>query len=266
MTRHPILGIAVPELGWVPSPTYLLRRQCVLGLIEALPRGRLLEIGCGAGAILDDFAKLGYRCDATETSEAAHKIAAQLHAGNPAVAIHRDTQPDWPSTFDLVVACEVLEHIDDDGAALSQWRQWLKPGGRILISVPAHRRRWNASDEWAGHFRRYEKSDLLGLLGRGGFEIERILTYGFPIANLIEPVRAAVHRRSMQRKGSAVEGGDLRSRNTSRSGIERGVESKLYGLQSSMFGVALMRIGFAMQSLFSGTDLGPGYIVLGRTR
>ena len=52
MEIHPVYGISFPERGWVPAPRYLLRRDRVLRLLARLPVGRLLEIGCGSGALL----------------------------------------------------------------------------------------------------------------------------------------------------------------------------------------------------------------------
>src|SRR3546814_6549126 len=72
------------------------------------------------------------------------------------------------------MAFEVLEHIEDDHAALRQWLGWLKPGGILLMSVPAHPSQWNAADVWAGHFRRYRKRELLGLVEENVLELEHV--------------------------------------------------------------------------------------------
>ena len=59
MAFHPILGVSAPERGRAPAPRYLLRRDRILDLIDGLPRGHLLEVGCGAGALLADFCLWG---------------------------------------------------------------------------------------------------------------------------------------------------------------------------------------------------------------
>ena len=73
--------------------------------------------------------------------------------------------------FDLLCAFEVIEHIDDDLGALSEWARHLSDDGHVLISVPAHMRRFGTSDAAVGHFRRYDAIDLDRLFDSLGFEI-----------------------------------------------------------------------------------------------
>ena len=187
-----------------------------------------------------------------------------IHEHNPDVHIHANAPATWQGTFDYVLAFEVLEHIERDDDALRQWAGWLKPGGRLVMSVPAHRARWSASDVWAGHFRRYERTDMAKLLDASGLTVISFECYGFPLANIIEPIRAWLHVRALRRDRANPESPALRAANTSRSGTERGVESRLYPLQSSIIGTAIMRFSFLLQGLFARTDLGTGYLVVAR--
>lgn len=266
--RHPTYGVALPDLGWVPAPSYLLRRDRILKIMGSLPTGLALEVGCGAGALIDDLLRRGYKCQAIETSANACNLARTLHRANPDTQIHSDPPSGWVGTFDYVLAFEVLEHIERDREALLQWREWLKAEGYLLISVPAHQRRWSASDVWAGHCRRYERADLVDLLERSGFQALRIECYGFPLANFMEPVRAWLHSRALLRDGQsrAATSAEQREINTRRSGTQRGAEVRLYPLQASIVGTALMRLSFILQSLFVGTEFGPGYLVLARKK
>ncbi|HYU32889.1 MAG TPA: class I SAM-dependent methyltransferase [Thermoanaerobaculia bacterium] len=256
MERHPLFGPTAPHLGWVPAPRYALRRARLLDLAEPLGGGRLLEIGPGSGALLADLTDLGFSCEALETSEEAVRLATAL---NPEIRITRSPDPAWHEAFDVLVACEVLEHIEDDRAALEEWRGWLRPGGHLLLSVPAHARRWSATDVWAGHFRRYEKDGLRGLLERAGFAVAELECYGFPLSNLVEPLRAWSHRRALARR----EGGGL-AEATAQSGVERGLEARLWPLQASAPGRLLFRAAFRLQEIFRNRDLGTGYLVLAR--
>ena len=77
--------------------------------------------------------------------------------------------------FDLVCAFEVLEHIEDDAAAVRQWAARLRPGGWLLLSVPAHQRRYGPADELVGHFRRYDPARLTALLARCGLTDMRVI-------------------------------------------------------------------------------------------
>lgn len=263
---HPIFGIALPQFGWVPAPRYLLRRDRILRLLRSLPAGRLLEIGCGAGALIEDLARAGHSCQAIETSPEAVRLANVIHHSKPNVQIRAEAATDWHDSFDYILSFEVLEHIRDDRQALSQWADWLKTGGYMLVSVPAHRRRWNASDVWAGHFRRYEREELKQLLEETGLTTIVIECYGFPLANVIEPIRGWLHRRALMREGPASSEDQARASNTSRSGTQRTYESRFYPLQVSVIGTAIMRLSFAVQSIFIRTELGTGYLALAQKK
>lgn len=262
MIRHPQFGVIVPDLGWFPGPTYLLRRARVLDLVQELPPGRLLEVGCGAGALLDDFSRMGWNCDALEISELAIEIARSIHRGNQRVTVHSSPSPGWSERFRLVAAFEVLEHVENDLGALQQWTEWVSPGGWLILSVPAHRKRWGPSDVWAGHFRRYDIEDLLELITNAGLELERWECYGFPLANLASVVRSGFHRRRLEeaRRGTPYD----RVVSTSRSGIDRTLEARLFPFQARPPGSWLIRLLLRAQKRFLNRPWGGGYLVLAR--
>jgi hypothetical protein len=106
----------------------------------------------------------------------------------------------------------------------------------------------------------------LRLVDDAGFEVEHFQSYGFPLANLIEPVRAIHHRRQLLRRAAGSGKPASKAAGSARSGVERTLETRLYPLQASLLGVAAMRFFWGFQSLFSGSDLGNGYLVLARRR
>lgn len=120
---------------------------------------------------------------------AAHDLgpdSRRMMRENPALAnsnfkVVEDLAELAPESFDYLFAFEVLEHIEDDGIALRNWMRCLKPGGRLLVSVPAHQRKYGRSDLIVGHVRRYEKPELAGLLKSAGADEIRIVNYGFPL-------------------------------------------------------------------------------------
>lgn len=267
MKKHPFHGISALEKGWAPAPRYLLRRNRVLNLLDLFPRGRLLEIGCGAGAMLHDLSCMGFVVEAVEISPAALDIAYYINQDNPRVTIQQNIQHHWERTFNYILAFEVLEHIEDDLSALKQWQSWLKPDGYLLISVPAHPERWNASDEWAGHFRRYERAGLRGKLEQAGFDIVKMESYGFPLANVIEPIRAYYHANQLKKQKLYLENKDeQRAAHSNRSGVERSLERRLYPLQDSWLGTMVINFFCALQGVFLNTDLGNGFLVLCKKR
>jgi len=104
------------------------------------------------------------------------------------------------ASADTVVACEVLEHIENEDAFLEKVHGHLKPGGHLLLSVPARRSLWASDDEMAGHFRRYEKAELASLLSGHGFRPLEVISYGFPFVNLLREARVMLARRQYAEK------------------------------------------------------------------
>jgi SAM-dependent methyltransferase len=80
--------------------------------------------------------------------------------------------------FDLVCALDVIEHVDDDNAALWELSRVTKRGGTLMISAPLHPSRWTAFDDFVGHKRRYEPPDLIGKLAHHQLVVERSALYG----------------------------------------------------------------------------------------
>ena len=258
MELHPLFGPSLPEKGWVPAPSFLLRRDRILKSMASREPGKLLEIGCGAGSLLREFSLRGYHCEALETSEPALRIARELAGGS--VDFHTEPQPDWAGKFDYVFAFEVLEHIENDRQALALWREWLRPGGILLMSVPAHMRKWTASDIWAGHFRRYEREELVAIIEQAGFTVSVVESYGFPLANLISPLRARAHARELERRKQGQT--DDREHHNQMSGVQRNAESRFYPLLSSFAGAWLIRLSWALQAMTARRDWGTGYLVV----
>jgi SAM-dependent methyltransferase len=258
------LGLASPELGWVPAPSYILRRSAVLFMLRHAKPGRVLEIGCGSGALLYDLHRRGFTGIGIERSTRALEIAGQLLARVNGISI-RSSMPAKNEQFDYLMAFEVLEHIEDDVATLSAWREYLRPGGVLMLSVPARMELWGSSDVWAGHFRRYELEELHHKVNNAGFHIDRVACYGWPLSNVVEPIRAAVnHLRVRDSEKLGHNPLSDKRKQTDASGIQRDIEARLYPLYSLWPG----RIGFqffgVLQRRFFARERGRGYILMGR--
>lgn len=259
--RSPLFGLVAPSLGWAPPLRYLLRRQRIMKLLGPLAPCQLLEVGCGAGALLDEFATQGHQSTGLETSPRAVALARAIGAATGGrQTLVTEPGPDWDAAFDLLCAFDVLEHVEDDAGALNQWLSWLRPGGRLCLSVPAHRSRWGAGDEWAGHHRRYDRRDLVDLLASRQLEIEHLECYGFPLANLTEWLGSRTYRRLMEQRQGAV----TISEASAESGVERTDYLRLFRRMDTPAGRLALRTNFGLQALAAGTDLGSGYLVLAR--
>lgn len=158
----------------------------------------VLEIGCGMGA-LGVRLSTRYRYLGLEPSSESFAVAAQRMAagGRGEVRNVLAEALDPADRFDLVCAFEVLEHIEDDAGALDSWARRVRPGGWLLLSVPAHQKRFAAGDEIAGHFRRYEPAGLAALLEKTGFVQPEVREYGMPLGYFLETGRNLVGRRRL---------------------------------------------------------------------
>jgi len=147
---------------------------------------RILEIGCGTGHNLPMLAGFG-TVDAIEIDPAAREIASE-RLGKPVGAA---PLPELPGiergAYDLIAVLDVVEHIEDDVAALAAMKSCLKPGGKILIAVPAHQWMWSAHDVVNHHHRRYSKGTLVSAIEKAGLR-PRKLTY---FNSLLFPLAAA---------------------------------------------------------------------------
>jgi len=258
------LGPAVPELGWVPAPRYLMRRARILRLLERMTPGRLLEVGPGAGMLLLEAARRGFSVHALEASDEARELMKSIFAQDHRNVVTRsEPEPSWAGQFDTLFAFDVLEHIENDGDALRQWHKWLVPEGTLLLSVPAHAQLWSAGDVWAGHWRRYERAPLMALLEANGFAIEHFECYGYPLTNLSERLSRQIYARRLEERGA--EKGS-REHNNDRSGIDRGPLVRLYPMMRSVLGKSALATACLVQNLFVGTDMGSGYLVKARRK
>jgi SAM-dependent methyltransferase len=167
---------------------YRARRDILADYLERygnLPKdARILEIGCGTGHNLPMLAAFG-SVEAIEIDPAARAIAS-ARLGRP---VGDAPLPDLPGVargaYDLIAVLDVVEHIQDDVAALEAMAGLLKPGGKILIAVPAHQWLWSAHDVVNHHHRRYSKRTLRAAIDRAGLKADRLTYFNsllFPLA------------------------------------------------------------------------------------
>jgi len=260
-------GIAAPELNWVPAPTYILRRSAILDHLRGLSPGKVLEMGCGPGGMLHELAQQGFHGIGVEVSPESRAVAEKLLASVPGVAVQEKLPEGTEGTFDYLLSFEVLEHIEEDVCALKNWVQYLRPGGVVIISVPAHKKRWNITDLLAGHYRRYDRADVVALIESAHLESSKIHTYGWPTSRVIEQLRLWVRQRQARKSGiqpDTLQVGDFEQ--TKASGVERGLETRLFPIYSSLVGKIFFSLAAAVQRLFYSTDLGVSYLVVARKK
>jgi SAM-dependent methyltransferase len=170
---------------WFASRTKAL---CTL-LDRALPKQPdfyLLDVGCGAGNMIHHLSRYG-RVKGLEIDERPVKVARERGYDVDQFDVTRQ-MPFAAGTFDAVTALDVIEHNQDDIAILNDSFRVLKPGGHIIITVPALMWLWSHNDDINAHVRRYHAAELRHKLEQAGFSVKR-LTYNnffvFPMAALM---------------------------------------------------------------------------------
>jgi SAM-dependent methyltransferase len=227
-----------------------LRYDLIERALEDIDVRSVLEIGAGGGAmgarLAERFDYVGLEPDPDSFATARERIAAP---GLGRVLNGDLSALEADETFDLVCAFEVLEHIEDDVEALTQWRERVRPGGWLLLSVPAYQRRFGPADVRVGHFRRYDPLDMRTLLLSTGFVDPVIAMYGFPLGYALEWSRNMMARRTLN--GASV------SERTAESG--RWLQLPEGAANISRLATAPFRVA---QRGFTDGRLGTGLVVL----
>lgn len=243
-----------------PAPRYLMRLALLEQLIDLLPTriDQFLEIGPGLGdvslylsrrfhasrGLMMDFSD---RCIALLRGRIASQPNLAALAGDFS-SLHHE------GAYDLIVACEVFEHLEDDATAFRTVARLLKPGGHFLFSVPAHKRKWQQADIYAGHYRRYDKRELCELFATNGLDVEVLWSYGFPITTLLYPFWQVYYRYKKNALHSKTDASKL-------SGVERGLANKLARWLPM---TVVLRPFFFCQERVKNTEIGDGFLVLAR--
>ncbi len=242
-------------MKWYPTPSYLLKKKVIIDALGKTGAASFLEVGCGAGDLLIALDREGYRGMGIDISADAIEIA-RGHNLSPNISVQQVDISDVREHFDAVIASEVLEHWDDDRGFLRLLVDRVKPGGWLLLTVPAHQSRWGANDDFCGHIRRYERTDLETKLGDSGLEAITIYSYGVPLYNLMKPFYDRAIAKRLERESRL----DERTRNS--GGMWLFTDFSL--IFNLLFNDITMLPFYFIQRLFFPTDLGNGYFAMAR--
>lgn len=206
--RLPILEYSENFAGWSDELTHLhehaagsshpidlasRRDACAqVGRFVDAPRPVILEIGCSSGFLLQDLNRQfpSARLLGADVVKAPLLALAQRMPHMPLLRFDLLKSPIPDHALDGVVMLNVLEHIEDDGAALGEVFRMLKPGGHVVLEVPAGSGLYDGYDKALLHFRRYDMADLVARLKAAGLEPVRTTHLGF----LVYPAFALVKR------------------------------------------------------------------------
>lgn len=181
-----------------------LVKEIVTENLEELDRPALLDVGCGTGINFSVLSKYG-ETFSTDASEEALGFC-RTRGIRSLVRANLEALPFENSTFNVITALDVLEHVDDDLSAMDELLRVSKQDGVLVITVPAYGFLWSEHDEALHHRRRYGASELRNKLTKAGFEVERITFYitflFFPI--LFMRFAQSLSKKSIEAKTSHV--------------------------------------------------------------
>jgi SAM-dependent methyltransferase len=240
-----------PSSHPVLTPNAWLRYDIIRRRIDSVrPLGSILEIGIGQGSMGARLARLA-RYVGVEQDRTSREVARQ-RLPDAAVVVPELDDVDTARRFDLVCAFEVLEHIEDDVGTLRAWTQRLRPGGHVLLSVPAHARRFSGIDRLVGHYRRYDPSELVTVAREAGLTDVETDCYGFPLGYVLELGQNMYASRRMHERTTMAK-------RTAGSG--RHLQPPTWAAAVTQVGTAPFRL---MQWPLRKTNLGTGLVLFAR--
>jgi SAM-dependent methyltransferase len=159
----------------------------------------VLDAGCGSGRTMAELVRFGEVRGVELDPEAAELARSRGHGE---VETGRLEELPWgPDTFDLIVCLDVIEHTPDDRLTLRSLRRVCKPGGWLLVTVPAYQALWSLHDKANHHYRRYSRRTLRAAALQAGWRVHRMTSFN---SLLLPP--AAVVRLAQRQRGKRTDG------------------------------------------------------------
>lgn len=238
---------------WIPTPAYMMRKKIIIDYITKnnLFINNFLEIGFGSGDMIKSISKFFKTGQGIDSSLEAINVAKK-NVLNPNISFKQSNflEDKIENKYQMIIALEVLEHIENDKLALEKIYKMLEDKGQFIMSVPAHQSKWSVLDRWAGHYRRYEKKELISLCESLGFKVIKFYNYGFPLLNILWFIR----KRLIKDDKVKIS----KNKNTSRSGLDRSTEKKFKFFFNNFF----VSPFYLIQKLFVSFDFSPAYLVI----
>ena len=156
------------------------RNELLLWVIQkyCLDIKKILEIGCGTGFVLRKLQSHFREAELYGSDLLIEGLYFASQRVSTATLVQMDARDiPYQQEFDLICALDVIEHIEEDELALSQMYNAVRPGGKIIITVPQHMFLWSTVDELSYHKRRYGRDDLINKVRKAGFEVIKTASF-----------------------------------------------------------------------------------------
>lgn len=157
---------------------------------------KVLDIGCGSGLMLNALEDIG-QTFGMDMSDDAISFSKEIFSGEVKQGFLPDQIPYKKEFFDLIIALDVIEHVDQDVDSLKAIRSQLASDGKAVITVPAYMFLWSIFDELNEHKRRYTLTELNTKLVKAGFIVEKISYFNtllFPVVFIVRMLNNVLKR------------------------------------------------------------------------
>lgn len=166
------------EYWWLAGKYQMVYNQLAALYPKSGAELDVLDMGCGPGNMTDYLTGFG---DVVGSDLSEDALVYSKTRGNDKLFMGLgESLPLKDETFDLLVALDVLEHIDEEARATEELYRVIRPGGRLCMTVPAYQFLWGKHDDMYGHKRRYTAGEVRRKLSSAGFVIEKLTYFEAP--------------------------------------------------------------------------------------
>jgi SAM-dependent methyltransferase len=155
---------------------FTIEAGLLYAMLRPRPDSRILEVGCGGGALLSFLEGKGHAAVGVDISEEAVRLASQLAPASRVLAADAGRLPFEDGSFDRLISHHLVEHLDDLPAALQDWRRVLAPQAIVAVCTPNRLYPSPRIFDDPSHVHIYDRSELVDVMERAGFRVENSMT------------------------------------------------------------------------------------------
>lgn len=242
------------ELDSYPQPHMIIKDILIKKLIakSGLPKSsHFLDFGCGRGRILKIMADRGFQNGLGIDMQDICIDICQKRLKGTGIEVKNIALNEIDEAFDLIIMSSILEHIEDDQAFLHMVNLHINKGKYFLFTVPGDMRLYGKRDIAYGHYRRYEKEELINKLEKAGFQIDALWSYGI---NFISKMYRTIIKKDIKSIQSKVTIASTEESAIHSAGFEK--VKKLYPIYIRFMFLYKLQLLFLNSNLFRANYAG----------